>query len=657
MRSEKDRKLDFDDAYNQAWSGWSSWQEVAKSDLNARLKWAYTEEDLRKFKLTNRDALSFPQIRRCLKLLSGYQRRNRLSLKYEPVENGDVQTAAQLTAVALWALQLSNGYNVISDAFEGALNTGLNLVNIFNDRDSTTKFKRLAYNQFLLHPGFAERDLSDCQYGILRSHVTKEQAKMLYPGREAEIDKIVPKEGMDGKFPNLPNNKVYGDYLLTLTEWQHRTSRRHKYFNFNGMAGPMAGEKVLGQDGRPVEWKGTKDDTDTILGQVPFIDLIEEWENTVEVTCYLEDVEIANELDPWEIGDFSFTPIFAYFDPEADEMVLRVQSMVRGLKDFQRADDRRIMSLLSMIEQAAGPGLDYEEETLIDQQDAFVTGAGKPRMFQRDALSQARVRDRQPPDVPMGQIQLHEMLSRLMPQSININEEMLGMPENPNLQIAGVLAKLRASAGLVGLFDIFDNLSLAHKFIGHKTLKLIQQYPANKVMKVLNEQPTNEFFSQNFGKYDCVPVEGILTDSQRSLAYTELIQLETLGAKMGKPLNIPWSHILKYVPISISSELIKIVQGNEQTQIKSAEKQQQMADSLQILVIAQAKQALQEGQSQMDVRQTEAMENVATSALDRAKTVTEIQKTQKENWFRAMELAIELEKMKQVPQKAMNETS
>lgn len=646
--SEKDRKLDFEEAYNQAWSGWSSWQEVAKSDLNARLKWAYTQDDLRRFKVTNRDPLTFPQIRRCLKLLSGYQRKNRLSLKYEPVEGGDVQTAAQLTAVVLWLMQFSNGYNVISDAFEGAMNTGLNLVNIFNDRYSNTRFKRLAYNQFLLHPGFTEKDLSDCQYGILRSHVTKEQAKMLYAGRESEIDKIVAKEGADGKFPNLPNHKIYGEYLLTLTEWQHRTSQRHKYFNFNGMAGPqMAGEKVLGQDGRPVEWKGTKDEANAILGQTPFIDLIEEWENTVEVTCFLEDVEVANEIDPWGIGDFSFTPIFAYFDSEADDMTLRVQSMVRGLKDFQRADDRRIMSLLSMIEQAAGPGLDYEEGTLIDQNDAFVTGAGKPRMFEKGALSENRTRDRQPPDVPMGQIQLHEMLSRLMPTSVNINEEMLGMPENPNLQIAGVLAKLRASAGLVGLFDIFDNLSLAHKFIGHKTLRLVQQYPLNKVLRVLNERPTNEFFSQNFGKYDCVPAEGILTDSQRSLAYTELIQLEQMGAKMGKPLNIPWSHILKYVPISISTELIKIVEQNEQTQAKSAEKQQQMADSLQMLVIAQAKQALQEGQSQMDVRKTEEMENVANSILDRAKTITEVQKTQRDYWFRAMELAIELEKMKQ----------
>lgn len=645
--AEKERQLEFEEAYNQAWSGWSTWQERAKGDLTARLVHAYTQKDIAHLKKTGRDVLSFPQIRRCIKLIANYQRRNRLSLRYDPVENADDQTARQITSCVGWVMQYANAYHVISDAFEGALNTGLNLVNAFNDREQTSRLKRLAYNQFLLHPGFTERDLSDCQYGIIRVHITREMAKMLLPGKEAEIDKIKIKEGMDGKFPNLPNHKLYGEYLLTYTEWQRRIIRKRKLFIYNSLAGALNGQYLMDpQTDKPMEWLGKQPELDQILVQAPFIDLVDGWDNTVEVTGYLEDTEMFNGVDPWGIGDFSFTPVFAYWDPEYDELHIKCQSLVRGLKDFQRADDKRIMSMLAMIEQQIGSGLDFEEDSLVDEEDAFKTGSGVPRMFKAGALSNARVRDRQIPDIPPGVSNMHELLSRLMPLSVNINEEMFGVPENPNLQIAGVLAKLRAGAGLVGLYDLYDNLSIAHKLIGQKVLKLVQQYPAHKVARIINEQPTEQFYKHSFGKYDCVPVEGILTDTQRNLAYTELIQLKELAKRVGENLSIPWSKILEYAPIQIRAELLESVRQQEKAQAESQARMQRMQDTLQQLGITQAQAQLESGAALAAERRAQAVENIADAGADRAETMQRIQKLQREPWLEAFKLAIELEKIR-----------
>jgi hypothetical protein len=114
------------------------------------------------------------------------------------MEGGDLETASQLNMVALWALQWQNGYHVASDAFEGALKTGMNLLNIYNDRNLNTHFERFMYNQFLVDPAFTRVDLADCHFGIMRKYVTGEAAKMLLPGKESLIETMLKQDASQG---------------------------------------------------------------------------------------------------------------------------------------------------------------------------------------------------------------------------------------------------------------------------------------------------------------------------------------------------------------------------------------------------------------------------------------------------------------------------
>ncbi len=171
MATERDRKKEYDEAYNQAWAGFGAWQTNVKKDLRSYLGDPWTSADKHRLNKQRRDIMSFPLLRRNVKWISGWQSRHRLSLKFDPIENADEQTASQLTAAGLWVMQYGNGYQIISKAFEGALKTGLNLVNVYNDRNSNTKFDQFFYNQFLLDPTFTRVDLEDCHYGILRKHI------------------------------------------------------------------------------------------------------------------------------------------------------------------------------------------------------------------------------------------------------------------------------------------------------------------------------------------------------------------------------------------------------------------------------------------------------------------------------------------------------
>lgn len=631
MAKEVDRKADFEDAYNQAWSGWSTWQQVAKDDLRVLLRDPWSAKNRLMFKLQDREPMSFPMIRRNIKLITGYQRKNRLTLKYDPTESSDKEAASQLTGCAIWALNHGNGNNIISDAFEGCLKTGMNLVNIYSNRNGDTMFDRFFYNQFLLDPNFSYRDLSDCHFGMLRKYITKEQAKMLLPDKDTLIDDL-PFDMVDNKYPNYKAPTLFREKLLAYDEWQSRTTKEVTIVKNRGT-------------GIEVEWKGSKKELDSLLEQYPFLTTITNRVDTVEVTSYLGGEEVFHGVDSFGVGDFTFTPTMAYWDPESEHMEDKLQSLVRGQVDFQKANDMRIMAMQAGLDQAIGAGLDFEQGTLVDEDDAFATG-NKPRQFKKDAIAQNRVRDRQRGEIPQTMFQLSQLLGEMMPKSININEELLGTVTG-NPQIAGFLAQFRAGQALTGLQDLFDNVGLAIKVIGTKLLKFVQEYPASKVRRITNQEPVQGFYKHDFGEFDSIAVEGMETATQRNRFYSELVQLKEMGAKTGDPVPVPWSMIFKYVPIELPAEFTKQLEQVEQQAQQAQQKQERMSQALQQLAIQQAQSQMLENRAQAEERRTQAVENQTGAALDRIKTAAEIEELRNKPVMDALKLAIDLEKIGQ----------
>ncbi|KKL56439.1 hypothetical protein LCGC14_2245390, partial [marine sediment metagenome] len=379
MATERDRESDFKEAYDQSMAAFGAWQQLAKNDLKVYLGDPWTPKDKLRFIKEKREAMSFPLIRRIVKWISGYERDNMLSIRFDPIEGGDDNTAEQFTTINTWVMSHRNGYNTRSDGFEGCLKAGMNLINVYNDRNSDTSLDRFGYNQFLLDPTFTRRDLQDCHYGMMRKYITKDDAKMLLPGKESFINKLGTGTdsgtiGQDDKFPYYPRPMLYGDKLLAYDEFQQRTTIEQKII----LIKPLNKEII---------WKGSKAALDRQIqllvqqGLPPeMLSVISRWTDTVEISTFLEGQETSNGIDLFGIGDLSFTPIIAYFDPDFDRMEMKLQSVVRGLVDSQRAADKRMMSMMAMFEQQVGAGLDYEEDALVDDEDAFTTGSGKPRL-------------------------------------------------------------------------------------------------------------------------------------------------------------------------------------------------------------------------------------------------------------------------------------
>ena len=172
------------------------------------------------------------------------------------------------------------GYYTKSDCFEGALKTGLNLLNISPDSNGKLHFERYAYNQFILHASFSEMDLSDCQYGILRKPITPSEAKMFAPDASDYIEHLLKIDrNEDEKFPNMPKIKLYGKFLLNLDEWTRRTVVKKRYLL-------ISGDYARDQIGNKIEFDGSPQQIEFLQTQ-PLADVAEEFERSVEVTHYL----------------------------------------------------------------------------------------------------------------------------------------------------------------------------------------------------------------------------------------------------------------------------------------------------------------------------------------------------------------------------------
>ena len=207
--------------------------------------WAEADTDLRFFSgdqtlwqdlygnlpMNRRRQFSFNRIRRIINMIGGYQRRNRKSTIVVPVENADDTTADQFTKVLMNIHSRENVLETISTAFEGALVTGMNLLQVWMDYrndpiSGDIRVDNCYYNGFLIDPFFKKPDLSDCNGIWKRTFLSKREAIALLPDKEEEILSLVGLDSRDGKFQFQPESYNYSVYnLLTYDEYYYRDYR------------------------------------------------------------------------------------------------------------------------------------------------------------------------------------------------------------------------------------------------------------------------------------------------------------------------------------------------------------------------------------------------------------------------------------------------
>lgn len=508
---------------------------------------------------------NFNRIRRIINMITGHQRQHRLSTVITPIENGDNETADQLTKTMMWVMNHDNMLETISDAFEGALTTGMNLLSVWMDYrqdpiSGNIKLDNCSYNEYLIDPFFKKPDLSDCRFIWTRKWLNKRELKSLFPQREKDIDSMYARGWRDGKFQFQPESYNYAmQDLLTYDEFYYLDYRTRKML-------------VDTQTGGTLEWNGTEHDLNSYLRSFPMVTAVDQIVPTVKLAVQINGRTFYHGPNPMGIDMYPFVPVFCYYEPQTPYFPNRIQGIVRGLRDAQYLYNRRKIIELDILESQINSGIKFKEDSLVNPKDAFLTGQGRSLALKKDA-SMDDVQQILPPQIPPSMIQLSEILGREIQEISGVSEELLGMAQD---DMPGILSMLRQGAALTTLQKPFDQLNLAQKLLGKITLELIQKnFTPGKVQRILKEEPTPEFYSKAFAEYDIVVEEGLNTSTQRQMQFKQLIDLQQLG------INIPAKTLLEASTLQNKKRLIEDVLQQEQSMNEEQQKQNEMAMQIQ----------------------------------------------------------------------------
>lgn len=587
----------------------SFWSEA---DLDARFRagdqtlWNDIYGNLPAFR---RRQFNFNRIRRVCNMISGYQRRNRKSSIVTPIENSDTATAGQFTKLMFWANNTSNALETLSEAFDGSITTGMNLLSVWMDYrndpiNGDLCVDNLSYNQFLIDPFMRKSDMSDCNFVWIRRYYSKQQIMSLLPQHRDYIEKIQPAGPgyKDMKFQFMPESYQYGmRNLITYDEFWYRTFRRQKML-------------VDTETGETLEWKGEDENLNEFRGQFPHVQVIEQEVPTTNLGIVVYDNVMYNGPNPMGIDRYPFVPVLAYYNPEIAYYPWRIQGVVRGLRDAQYLYNRRKIIELDILESQINSGWIYKEDSLVNPKDVFLSGQGRGLALKQEA-QMTDVQQIIAPQVPPSMIQLSELLGKEVQEISGVNEELLGSAIDEK---AGILAMLRQGAGLTTLQILFDQLDSSQKLMGKLFLELMQaNFTPGKVARVIEEEPTQQFYNKNFGKYDCALEEGLNTTTQRQMQFAQLLQMREIG------VPVPASLLIETSTLSNKEQLVKSIAQEEQQQAQNQQQQLQMqlellkAQVQDLQAKAMANQGLGvERASRVEENRALAIERIAASQKD-----------------------------------------
>jgi len=642
-----DKVFQFNQFFFDAYRTWGNYYAAAYRDLRSYSGDNWSQVERIALMQQKRMVLELNKIRRVVNLYSGYERENRLSTVVAPIEDSDEETADIFSDVMLYVYDKGDAHTTISEAFEHTLKTGLSIVGVYIDysKDKVNgdiKFYWKPFNAVMLDPYFTKRDLSDCDQASTRDLLSRDQVKGLMPWVDPEVIDNIPCGIRDNKYQYLGiyrqyNSTYLAKNLLTYDQHWKRINKPQKYL-------------VDLETGVTQEWNGSKEEEKYILEQTKEhqnVQLINSYKRTVELNIIVGGRLLYSGPDPTGLDTFPFVPIIGYFEPLLDTIELKIQGIVRSIVDAQKQYNRRHSQIIDIMESVINTGWISKNGAVLDPTMLLQSGQARNVILNDGFDVNADIREINAPQVPQGYLQYQDIIDKNIMEIPGGSEELLGISSTGDSQVSGRLAEIRASNGLKGNRGLFDNLEQSCKWLGQLVLQAIQiNFTPGKVWRITKRDPTPEFFSGEFGQYDCVIKQAVLTQTQKAAYYYQLLQLRELG------IAIPDDEIVDAAPlqgkIRLRQKMAEIAQQQQQAAQVEMEREQRQAE-LELsqidnnLALAQERRA----RTIADIglakeRESEVTQNNAKALLDNAKTYAEIEHLDRSHFLETVRLTHEM---------------
>lgn len=644
-------KSEFLENYRYCRDYWAPFVKDAQVYTLAASGYTWSNDERKCLIKEGREPLEFNIIRRPLQFFSGYLRDNINQIIYSPVEGSDQQTADQFTKLSYYIWDKGLGYPTFLDACDEAFKSGIALCGIQMDysRDfinGDIKFFKRTYNSFYLDPTFSQIDLSDCAFAITRDLIDKQHAKQLLPFVDPkEIDNLTMGYRDDKFMQYHPEFTTFSRNrnLIAYDQYYKRVTRKRTFLvdlqssYYRDITDLSSDERSKLKFGirRFDEMRRDADVLEINEYDVPQLEIRTVDRGFVELHILLNGEPMYCGDDKTGINQtYPFAPIICYMEPSIWMPSQRIQGIASCNWSAQRQFNKRHMKIIDMMDSDIATGFKYLLGSVPDVTDMQQSGQNKlvgvesdPSLNPQglDAVQQLSGGGANP-----ALIEYQSILDQLTLTLSNVNESSMGIDEKGNTQISGRLAQVRIAQGLRGNRKIFDNVETSQQVLGGLIMIAIQEhYLPGKVKRILNEEPTAQFYEREFEQYDAVIKEGVRSKSQKDAYYYELVNLKREGI-----VDVPQAEIVKALSMAGLSDLEKAIEKQDEMIAKQAAQAQEI-EQMQLQVLAATKEEklglAQERRARVisdlalkDERESEAQQNIAQAALDRAKAITEI---------------------------------
>jgi len=669
MQTRAEIWSEFQENYRYAHDYWSPFVSNAQVYTLAASGYTWSAKERLQLDKEGREPLELNIMRRPIEFFSGYLRDNLNSIVFSPVEGSDQKTADQMTKLSYYVWDKGGGYSTFLDSCDEMFKSGMSLTGVMMDyskdfvNGDPTFFKR-CYNQFYLDPTFERLDLSDCAFAIMRDLLDRNVIKQLLPFVDPkEIDSI--QNGFrDDKFlsyhPNfttLSRNRN----LMAYDQYYRRTTRTRKFLvdddnsyyrdishlDEEELSTLKVGLKRVAD--LRAEFEAAGEGTENLP---PVLQIRDVERPYIELHIMLNGQEVYNGEDRTGIVEtYPFVPTICYMEPSIWMPSQRVQGISATQYSNQRNFNKRHMKIVDMMDSDISTGYKYMIGSVADPQDLQQSGQNKligidPENAPAgmDSVQELRGGGANP-----ALIEYQAIIDQLSLTLANVNESVLGIDEKGNTQVSGRLAQVRIAQGLRSNRKVFDNIEQSQKILGAIVGKVIQlNMPPGKVKRILGEDPTEQFYSREFEQYDAVIKEGVRSQSQRDAYYYEIVNLKRDGI-----VDVPQDEIVRALQMAGLSDLEEAIEKQQAAQqevqrtaaqIQGAELELLQASKEEKTALAQERRArVVSDLALKDERESEAQQNIAQAALDRAKTITEIAKMNDDRIIQVLQFVNELE--------------
>lgn len=512
----------------------------------------------------------FNLIRRHINMIAGYQRKNRKSTISIPVSDNGDQLADDYNKVNRWCDDRDGFQEYLSQAFEGALDTGETLLHLYPDYTfdpvSGDLFTdNVAYNNYLIDQYTRKQDLSDCNGIWRRRWTSKEMAKSLLPGYAKEIDKMKPGGMKDGRFPMQAElQNVATSNLFTYDEFYYRTTRPGKL-----ILDPYSGEAV--------EWKEDESEEDgmmeRVLQQQPWLQVKNIEVPTVKLVLCLSGKIIYHGKNLLGIDEYPFVPCQCYIEQDIQAYAWRKMGIIRNLRDSQFLYNMRKVIELQLLQSSLNAGWIYPVDVVTDVKAFRQSSGGDGFLVPLKAgHTPAEIQRIEPVAIPQSLLELSNSLAEDITKISGVNEELLGSATDDK---AGILSMLRQGAGLTTLQTVFDKLDYSQRLYGKIRLAAIRQnFSKGKIRNILGRDADDRFWSSHSQKYAVAVEEGNYSTSQRQMELQQLLHFRELG------IPIANKSIIRAAFITNKQQVTKDMEDEAQQQQEQQQAQSQQQEKM-----------------------------------------------------------------------------